>query len=166
MRSNRASGTRPELKLRRALHAAGLRYRVQFPVPGAPRRRIDVAFTRLRIAVYLDGCFWHGCEEHPFRPKRNREYWEAKFAANRARDAATSQLLSEQGWLVLRFWEHEESHLMVRTIEQAVDARRAALHASAGRGHANRPGAVRVVADAREVRRSLMRASRSADDWR
>jgi DNA mismatch endonuclease (patch repair protein) len=102
---------------------------VQFPVPGAPRRRIDVAFTRLRIAVYLDGCFWHGCEEHPFRPKRNREYWQRKFAANRVRDAATSELLSNQDWLVLRFWEHEQLDVMVRAIERAVEVRRTSLHA-------------------------------------
>lgn len=126
MQSNRANGTGPELQLRRALHLRGLRFRVQFPVPGSPRRRIDIAFTRLRIAVYLDGCFWHGCEEHPFRPKRNHEYWESKFAANRLRDAATSDLLSSQGWLVLRFWEHEPLDVSVASVERAVQDRSSA----------------------------------------
>lgn len=102
MQSNRSAGTRPELRLRSALHRAGLRYRVQLPVPGARRRRIDVAFTRLRIAVYVDGCFWHGCVQHPFTPKRNADYWSTKFSVNSARDADTDRLLREAGWLVVR----------------------------------------------------------------
>lgn len=87
---------------------------MQFPVPGHRRRRIDVAFTRLRIAVYVDGCFWHGCPVHRFVPKRNAEYWNAKFLQNRARDAATDAALVDVGCTVLRIWEHEP-------LEQAVD---------------------------------------------
>lgn len=124
MRSNRSSGTGPELRLRRALHRAGLRYRVQLPVPGARRRRIDVAFTRLRIAVHVDGCFWHGCPQHPFVPKRNAAYWAGKFAANRARDAATDELLRTAGWLVLRVWEHEPVPDAVERVGRAVALRR------------------------------------------
>lgn len=124
MRSNRASGTRPELRLRSALHRRGLRFRVQFRVPGAPRSRIDIAFTRARVAVYLDGCFWHGCPAHPFQPKRNAEYWAQKFAANRRRDADTNELLRAQGWLVLRFWDHEPLLTVVEAIEHALVKRR------------------------------------------
>ena len=133
MRSNRSSGTKPELRLRSALHRAGLRYRVQLPVPGARRRRIDVAFTRLRIAVYVDGCFWHGCPAHPFTPKRNAVYWAGKFAANRARDAATDVLLRDAGWLVLRIWEHEPVPEAAERVAAAVRQRRAALAAGAAR---------------------------------
>ena len=114
------------MRLRRALHARGLRFRVQFPVPGAARRRMDVAFTRVRVAVYLDGCFWHGCDVHPFRPKSNHEYWERKFAMNRRRDATTTELLTQQGWLVLRFWEHEPLESTVHAVERAVRSRRSA----------------------------------------
>ncbi len=134
MRSNRSSGTRPELRLRSALHRAGLRFRVQLPVPGNRRRRIDVAFPRLRIAVYLDGCFWHGCPQHPFIPKRNAAYWAAKFAANRVRDAATDALLQQAGWLVLRIWEHEPVPDAVERVLLAVRTRRAALERSSERG--------------------------------
>lgn len=124
MRSNRSSGTRPELGVRRALHALGLRFRVQFPVPGAPRRRIDIAFTRFRIAVNIDGCFWHGCPVHRFVPKTNADYWSGKFAANRERDAATTALLQEAGWCVLRFWEHQPLDEVVATVLAAVRAGR------------------------------------------
>lgn len=127
MRSNHASGTRPELRLRRALHARGLRFRVQVPVPGAPRRRIDVAFTRLHIAVYLDGCFWHGCVLHPFSPKRNSEYWAKKFELNTKRDADTTQILERHGWTVMRIWEHVPLDEAVATVVEVVDRERMKL---------------------------------------
>ena len=99
--------TKPEMLLRRELHRRGLRYRVQYGVPGLPRRRVDVAFTRARLAVFVDGCFWHACPEHCVVPKSNREWWEWKFAVNQARDRDTDQRLGELGWRVLRLWEHE-----------------------------------------------------------
>lgn len=88
------------------LHAAGYRYRVNYPVPGMPRRTIDVAFTRLRVAVFIDGCFWHGCPVHGQTPVANRSWWADKLETNRARDRSTSLHLTEAGWTVLRVWEH------------------------------------------------------------
>lgn len=112
--------TAPELALRRALHAAGYRYRVVHPVPGNRRRSIDIAFTRARVAVFVDGCFWHGCPEHGTRPHANAGWWTAKLAANRARDEDTDRLLREAGWQVVRVWEHEP-------LGDALEAVRAAL---------------------------------------
>jgi DNA mismatch endonuclease (patch repair protein) len=99
--------TAAELAVRRLLHAAGLRYRVEYPVPGMARRRIDVAFTSVKVAVLIDGCFWHGCPEHATHPKANAEWWRNKLDRNMARDRETTEHLVEAGWTVLRFWEHE-----------------------------------------------------------
>ena len=98
--------TAPELALRRELHRRGMRFRVVYPVPGNRRRSIDVAFTRQRLAVFVDGCFWHGCPEHGTQPAANSEWWRSKLAANQARDRDTDRLLEEAGWQVLRIWEH------------------------------------------------------------
>ncbi len=100
--------TAPELALRRALHAGGLRYRVGFPVPGQRRRTIDVAFTRVQVAVFVDGCFWHGCPEHGTQPRSNSAWWTTKLSANQARDRDTDRVLAEAGWTVVRVWEHED----------------------------------------------------------
>src|SRR5689334_6571676 len=100
--------TRPELLLRRELHSRGLRYGVQTKVPGNNRRTIDIAFTRVSLAVYVDGCFWHGCPEHHTRPRANSEWWEWKIARNQARDADTDRALAKAGWHVVRVWEHED----------------------------------------------------------
>ncbi|MFE1166182.1 very short patch repair endonuclease [Nocardiopsis sp. NPDC058789] len=107
MRGNRGRDTKPELLLRSALHRRGMRYRVSArPVPGL-RRTADLVFVRARVAVFVDGCYWHGCPEH-LRPARaNGAFWRDKIATNRARDAETNRILSEEGWDVLRFWEHE-----------------------------------------------------------
>lgn len=99
--------TRPELILRKELHGRGLRYRLQVKVPGNNRRTIDIAFTRVRLAVYVDGCFWHGCPEHLHTPRSNQEWWEWKIARNQARDTDTDALLAGAGWSVIRVWEHE-----------------------------------------------------------
>lgn len=120
--SRRMSGARrrdtaAELALRRLLHASGLRYRVAFPVPGQRRRTIDVAFTRARVAVFVDGCFWHGCPEHGTRPQANSEWWTTKLAANQARDRDTDRLLAELGWTVIRVWEHEPPEVAVEGIK-------------------------------------------------
>lgn len=95
--------------MRRLLHAAGLRYRVNVPVPGMPRRTIDIVFTKAKIAVFMDGCFWHGCPEHATQPKSNAEWWRAKLDKNMARDVETTEHLTAEGWTVLRFWEHEST---------------------------------------------------------
>lgn len=113
MQGNQAGRTAPELALRRALHAQGFRFRVAHPVPGLPRRTIDIAFTRLRLAVFVDGCFWHGCPEHGTRPQANADYWGHKLNRNATRDAETTRALEDGGWHVLRLWEHETLENMV-----------------------------------------------------
>ena len=97
MVADRRRDTQPELAVRRVVHAAGLRYRVDYPpLPDNRRLRADLVFTRARVAVFVDGCFWHGCPDHRAAAKRNADFWAAKVAGNR-----------ENGWTVLRFWEHE-----------------------------------------------------------
>lgn len=98
----------PELAVRRLLHTSGLRYRVAFPVPEQRRRTIDIAFTRQRLAIYIDGCFWHGCPTHGTSPKANADWWVRKIDTNRARDADVTAQLEALGWIVMRFWEHED----------------------------------------------------------
>ncbi len=95
----------PEMAVRRLLHRAGLRYRVSWPVPGQRRRTIDIAFTKARLAVYIDGCFWHGCPVHATSPKANSKWWADKIAANRARDGRKAAALRREGWSVAAVWE-------------------------------------------------------------
>ncbi|MFM9584403.1 very short patch repair endonuclease [Streptomyces caniscabiei] len=116
--------TAAELAVRRLLHAGGLRYRVEYPVPGMVRRRIDVAFTSVRLAVLIDGCFWHGCPEHATQPKSNAEWWRQKLDRNMARDAETTAHLVAAGWEVMRFWEHESAEDVALRIAAAVTRRR------------------------------------------
>lgn len=104
----RGRDTGPEMSVRRELHRRGLRYRVNFrPLPTL-RRTVDVAFTRQRVAVLIDGCFWHGCPEH-FRPAKGdrKEYWAGKVAENQRRDQDSTGAFRSAGWTVLRFWEHD-----------------------------------------------------------
>jgi DNA mismatch endonuclease (patch repair protein) len=124
MVSNRRRDTKPELAVRRILHAYGLRYRVDFRPDKSIRRSADIVFTKLRIAVFIDGCFWHCCPDHGRLPTKNREYWEAKLSGNRERDADTNARLTSAGWTVLRFWEHEDPATVAQAIETAVSARR------------------------------------------
>jgi DNA mismatch endonuclease (patch repair protein) len=123
MLSNRRRDTTPELALRSALHRRGLRFRVDFPVSAGGRSvRPDIVFTRDRLAVYIDGCFWHGCPEHATQPKANAEYWGPKLRANIARDRRATAALEESGWTVLRVWEHvpveDAVAAVVRTLQQ------------------------------------------------
>lgn len=92
--------------LRRELHARGLRFRIQLAVPDKPRRTVDLAFTRPKLAVLVDGCFWHGCPIHGSIPATNTAWWEAKIAGNQERDTDTDHRLREAGWTVARVWEH------------------------------------------------------------
>ena len=116
MARQRTTGTGPELALRRELHRRGLRFRVNVQdLPGRP----DIVFTRARLAVQVDGCFWHGCPMHAVAPKANAYWWKAKIAANRERDARSDRLLAESGWLVLRAWEHEAAGQVADRVEQA-----------------------------------------------
>ncbi|MGP4051555.1 very short patch repair endonuclease [Streptomyces sp. 2A115] len=114
--------TTPEVAVRRLLHAAGLRYRVNMPVPGVPRRTIDIVFGKAKIAIFMDGCFWHGCPEHATQPKANAEWWRAKLDKNMARDRETTDHLRAAGWTVLRFWEHESAEDVARRITATVAA--------------------------------------------
>lgn len=108
MQANRSRDTKPELAVRRLLHARGLRYRVAAAPVAGLRRRADIVFSKQRIAVFIDGCFWHGCAEHGRKSfKHNVDYWPAKIATNMARDLDTTTRLVDSGWRVLRFWEHE-----------------------------------------------------------
>jgi DNA mismatch endonuclease, patch repair protein len=108
MRALRARDTGPELALRRELHARGLRYRVHRRPDPEVRSVADVVFVGARVAVYVDGCFWHGCPEHAVMPKRNREFWSEKLRGNMLRDRRTDEELGRRGWTVLRIWEHED----------------------------------------------------------
>lgn len=125
MQGNRRCDTRPEVELRSRLHRAGLRFRKDrlLVVPGC-RVRPDIVFGAARVAVFLDGCFWHGCSEHGSLPKTNTIFWSEKFARNRQRDCAVDEALSAEGWLVLRFWEHEDVDETCVAIESAVRRRR------------------------------------------
>lgn len=123
MQANKSRDTGPELAVRRLLHAAGLRYRVAFQPLTGVRRRADIVFPAKRLAVFIDGCFWHGCPEHGRTEfNRNVAYWTDKIAGNRARDLETTGLLSEAGWHVLRFWEHEEPSEVVTVIQRTLRA--------------------------------------------
>ncbi|MEA5456428.1 very short patch repair endonuclease [Sinomonas sp. JGH33] len=120
MQGNRSRDTAPELLVRRAVHAMGLRYRVAFRPEPDLRRTADLVFTRARIAVFIDGCYWHGCPEHYIEPKRNVDYWRPKIARNRERDEQTTAALASRGWLVLRFWSHEDPAAVAEAIRAAV----------------------------------------------
>lgn len=116
MLGNRRRDTAPEMRVRRLVHAAGLRFRVDAPPDHAVRSRADIVFSRRKIAVFIDGCFWHGCPTHGVQPVTNASYWGPKLARNRARDIAVTHALEELGWTVLRFWEHESADSATRTI--------------------------------------------------
>ncbi|MEU8349482.1 very short patch repair endonuclease [Streptomyces sp. NPDC048845] len=112
--------TTPEVAVRRLLYAAGYRYRLHRKVPGHPRRTIDIAFPGPRVAVFLDGCFWHGCPQHATHPKANADWWRRKLDGNIARDRETNRCLAEAGWTVLRFWEHEDPAAVADRVAAAV----------------------------------------------
>lgn len=123
MRTQRRRDTKAELLIRSELWRRGLRYRVDRPPMSGMRRRADVVFTRARVAVFVDGCFWHRCPDHSTIPKANRAWWIAKLDANVARDSDTDARLGAAGWLVLRVWEHEDPLQAADRIERAVRAR-------------------------------------------
>ncbi|MFF4100358.1 very short patch repair endonuclease [Streptomyces sp. NPDC001903] len=124
MSRQRSKNTGIEIALRSALHAAGLRYRVhRRPVKGV-RREADIVFGPARVAVFVDGCFWHGCPEHATWPRRNAEFWRAKIEGNRARDHDTDRRLADSGWLSVRVWEHETVQEAAARVDGIVRARR------------------------------------------
>jgi DNA mismatch endonuclease, patch repair protein len=116
----RTRDTLPEVLVRREAHRRGLRYRVDASLPGMPRRRADMVFGSGRVAVFIDGCFWHVCPEHESIPRANQEWWLAKLRRNIERDRETDAHLRNLGWTVLRFWEHEEPITVVDRIERTV----------------------------------------------
>ena len=124
MQANRSRDTKPELNVRRILHSRGLRYRVAITPDPALRRKADIVFTRAKVAVFIDGCFWHGCPEHGRTEFRhNAHYWPGKIATNLARDIDTNLRLAQLGWTVLRFWEHEDVADVADAIVGIVKAR-------------------------------------------
>lgn len=128
MRGNRSKNTRPELLLRSLLHRRGMRYRVDIRPIIDVRRRADLVFSGDRIAVFVDGCFWHGCPEH-YRPAtKNADFWREKINGNKARDAETNDTLAAAGWTVIRVWEHEDLAQAAAQIENAVRRKRDTAH--------------------------------------
>ncbi|MEV3946439.1 very short patch repair endonuclease [Streptomyces halstedii] len=126
--------TAPEVAVRKLLHASGYRYRLNERVPHMSRRTIDIAFTRAKVAVFLDGCFWHGCPDHATRPKSNAEWWRQKLDKNMARDAETTAHLVSEGWTVLRFWEHQPPSQVAEVVAEVVDRERSSRRTGQGGG--------------------------------
>jgi DNA mismatch endonuclease (patch repair protein) len=111
MSAIRSENTKPEIVLRKALWAKGLRFRIYYG-----KEKIDIAFPSKKLAIFVDGCFWHGCPIHSHLPKSHKEYWHPKLQRNIERDKAKNRRLERDGWKVLRFWEHE-----LKEIEKVVD---------------------------------------------
>ncbi|MUM19656.1 DNA mismatch endonuclease Vsr [Mycobacterium sp. CBMA271] len=124
MQSNKGRDTQPELVLRSAVHALGLRYRVGSRPLKQVRRTADLVFTKVRVAVFMDGCFWHGCPDHHTVAVTNFAFWAAKVEANRARDRDTDRRLAEAGWVSVRVWEHEDVEAAACRIRAVVEGRR------------------------------------------
>ncbi len=112
----RGKNTKPEIMLRRALWKRGYRYRIHHKLPGRP----DLAFPGKEIAVFIDGCFWHGCPEHAVSPKSNADFWRKKIQGNIDRDAKVTAELEKAGWKVLRFWEHEVNHTLDSVVSRVM----------------------------------------------
>ena len=126
MRANRKVDTTPERRLRSELHRRGLRFRKHLPIEAnGIRVKPDVIFSAKRVAVFVDGCFWHACPEHGNQPKANSEYWSAKLSHNQERDAQVDEALSSTGWLVVRVWEHvaasEAADCVTSTLQSRTD---------------------------------------------
>jgi DNA mismatch endonuclease (patch repair protein) len=120
MQGNKRKDTAPEMAVRREVHRRGLRYRVDAPPLRGLRRRADLVFTKARVAVFVDGCFWHGCPTHFVPPRTNAQYWLDKIAINRARDRETDAALLAAGWTVLRYWAHEAPLDIAAAVQAAV----------------------------------------------
>ena len=125
MKANRRTNTKPELALRSALYARGYRYRKDFRLDLPARRvRPDIAFTSRKVAVFVDGCFWHACPEHGSQPRNNEWYWGPKLLRNVERDRADDEALILAGWSVVRLWEHVPLDEALATVVTSVGPRR------------------------------------------
>lgn len=120
MRRQRSQNTKPELTLRSELHRRGLRYRLQLRIVEGTFRRVDIVFTKAKLAIFVDGCFWHSCPEHGTEPSNNRAWWREKLRANALRDEDTNRRLQATGWRVLRVWEHEDMGEIAERVERLV----------------------------------------------
>ncbi|WP_111654121.1 very short patch repair endonuclease [Actinoplanes lutulentus] len=120
MKANRARDTKPELALRSAVHKLGLRYRVDVAPLKGLRRRADLVFTHAKVAVFSDGCYWHGCPEHHRPSHKNSNFWKEKISGNKDRDRDTDAQLADHGWLAVRVWEHEEVEAAANRIARVV----------------------------------------------
>jgi DNA mismatch endonuclease (patch repair protein) len=121
MRANPRANTKPEVRVRSALHALGYRFRKGLPIEAAGIRvRPDIVFPRRRVAVFIDGCFWHSCPEHGNMPESNTHYWKPKLERNAIRDARVTEALKGAGWHVVRIWEHVPEHEAIAVIESSL----------------------------------------------
>ena len=125
MQGNKKRDTRPELVIRRAVHAMGFRYRVAARPVTTARWTADMVFPGPRVAVFIDGCFWHGCPNHFKAPRTNTDYWRPKIERNKARDEQVNSVLAAEGWTVVRIWEHEAPSAAVAEIVDAVQRKSA-----------------------------------------
>lgn len=128
MRANRGFDTGPELRLRSLVHRAGLRYGINVRPEADFNRRADLVFRSAKVAVYIHGCFWHGCPKHYAPPKSNKRYWAEKVRRNRERDEETKRLLRNRGWKILVFWEHQSPEVSGARVIQTVLNRRGTYH--------------------------------------
>ena len=120
MQGNRSRDTKPEMAVRSAVHRRGMRFRVSARPQPELARTADLVLRKTRIAVFVDGCFWHGCPDHHTQPATNSRYWTDKIARNIERDIETNAYLQKTGWTVLRFWEHEDPEAVADQVQQAV----------------------------------------------
>jgi len=123
MQATRQVGTASELALREELNRLGLQYTVNRAPLAGLRRNADIVFPNADVAVFVDGCFWHGCPHHGTTPIANRDWWVAKIEANKKRDSDTDNTLQSAGWTVLRFWAHTPAQEAAQEVARAVACR-------------------------------------------
>lgn len=123
MSSQATKNTQIEILIRRALFALGLRYRIHQSLLKGSRREVDIVFPKARVAIFVDGCYWHCCPEHGSIPRANRQWWEEKLNSNKQRDRDTNERLEQDGWRVIRVWEHEDPVDAARAIAEVVTSR-------------------------------------------
>lgn len=128
MKSQKQRDTKPEIELRSCLHTMGYRFRTDMiPIPGM-KTRADIAFPRVKVAIFVDGCFWHSCPKHGTMPKQNSKWWQQKLAANSLRDRETDDRLGRAGWTVVRIWEHEKPSEAAKRVVAILEKRYATLN--------------------------------------